>query len=74
MGYVVREAVIKMIDDYKRQQAVRKAEKIYKEIEADDKRLAEEFLSICLEGNSREPWFEGVLEVIVPGGKPAFNP
>lgn len=46
---VVREAIIKMVDDYKRQQAVRKAEKIYKEIEADDKRLAEEFLSICAE-------------------------
>lgn len=52
-----------MFDGYKRQQAVRKAEKIYKEIEADDKGLAEKFLSICLEGNSREPWAEGVLEV-----------
>lgn len=49
---VVREAIIKMIDDYKRQQAVRKAEKIYKEIEADDKKLAEEFLSICAESSA----------------------
>ena len=49
---VVRDAIIKMIDDYKRQDAVRKAEKIYKEIEEDDKLLAEEFLSICAESTS----------------------
>lgn len=46
---VVRDAIIKMIDDYRRQQALRKAEKIYKEIEEDDKLLSEEFLSICAE-------------------------
>ena len=46
---VVRDAIIAMIDNYKQQQALRKAEKIYKEIEEDDKRLAEEFLSICAE-------------------------
>ena len=46
---VVREAIVTMIDNYKQQQALRKAEKIYKEIEEDDKRLAEEFLSICAE-------------------------
>lgn len=57
-----REAV-EMINCYKRKQAIKKAEKIYKEIKADDKRLAEEFLSICAEGNSSKPWFEGVLEV-----------
>ncbi len=49
---VVRDAIIAMIDDYKRQQAVRKAEKIYKEIEEDDKLLAEEFLSICAESTA----------------------
>lgn len=46
---VVRDAVTKMINDYKKQQAVEKAEKIYKAIEEDDKRLAEDFLSICAE-------------------------
>ncbi|MBI5192306.1 MAG: ribbon-helix-helix protein, CopG family [Nitrospirae bacterium] len=49
---VVRDAIIAMINDYKRQQAVRKAEKIYKEIEEDDKLLAEEFLSICAESTA----------------------
>lgn len=49
---VVRDAIIAMITDYKRQQAVRKAEKIYKEIEVDDKLLAEEFLSICAESTA----------------------
>lgn len=44
---VVREAIVTMIDNYKQQQALRKAEKIYKEIKEDDKRFAEEFLSIC---------------------------
>ncbi len=38
-----------MIDNYKQQQSLRKAEKIYKEIGEDDRRLAEEFLSICAE-------------------------
>lgn len=46
---VVREAIVTMIDNYKQQQALRKAEKIYNEIKDDDKRLAEEFLSICAE-------------------------
>lgn len=46
---VVRVALVTMIDEYKQQQALRKAEKIYKEIEEEDKRLAEEFLSICAE-------------------------
>lgn len=49
---VVREAIVTMIDNYKQQQALRKAEKIYKEIEEDDKRLAEEFLSICAESTA----------------------
>lgn len=46
---VVRDAITKMINDYKRQQAIEKAERIYKEIADDDKRLAEDFLSICAE-------------------------
>lgn len=46
---VIREAITRMINDYKKQQALEKAEKIYKEIAADDKRLAEDFLSICAE-------------------------
>lgn len=46
---VVREAIKKMISDYKKQQAIEKAEKIYMEIADDDKRLAEDFLSICAE-------------------------
>lgn len=46
---VVRDAMTRMINDYKRQQAVEKAERIYKEIAAEDKRLAEDFLSICSE-------------------------
>ncbi|MDI6890171.1 MAG: ribbon-helix-helix domain-containing protein [Thermodesulfovibrionales bacterium] len=46
---VVRDAITKMINDYKRQQAIEKAEKIYKEIAEDDKRLSEDFLSICAE-------------------------
>jgi metal-responsive CopG/Arc/MetJ family transcriptional regulator len=46
---VVREAVTKMISDYKKQQTIEKAERIYKEIADDDKRLAEDFLSICAE-------------------------
>lgn len=36
-----------MIDNYKQQRVLRKSEKIYKEIGEEDKRLAEEFLSIC---------------------------
>jgi len=40
---VIREAISKMISDYKKQQAVEKAEKIYKEIAEDDRRLAEDF-------------------------------
>lgn len=40
---VVREAIVTMIDNYKQQQALRNAEKIYNEIKDDDKRLAEEF-------------------------------
>lgn len=46
---VVRDAITKMINDYKKQQVVEKAGKIYKAIEKDDKRLAEDFLSICAE-------------------------
>ncbi|MFA4920200.1 MAG: ribbon-helix-helix domain-containing protein [Thermodesulfovibrionales bacterium] len=46
---VVRDAITKMISDYKKQQAIEKAEKIYKEIAEDDKCLAEDFLSICAE-------------------------
>lgn len=46
---VIRDAITKMINDYKKQQALEKAEKIYKEIAEDDKRLAEDFLSICAE-------------------------
>ena len=38
-----------MISDYKKQQAVEKAERIYKEIAEDDKRLSKDFLSICAE-------------------------
>jgi len=46
---VIRDATTKMINDYKKQQAVERAEKIYKAIKEDDKRLAEDFLSICAE-------------------------
>ncbi|MEW6570878.1 MAG: ribbon-helix-helix domain-containing protein [Nitrospirota bacterium] len=46
---VIRDAITKMINDYKKQQAIEKAEKIYKEIAEEDKRLAEDFLSICAE-------------------------
>jgi metal-responsive CopG/Arc/MetJ family transcriptional regulator len=46
---VIRDAITKMINDYKKQQAIEKAEKVYKEIAADDRRLAEDFLSICAE-------------------------
>jgi metal-responsive CopG/Arc/MetJ family transcriptional regulator len=46
---IVREAITKMISDYKKQQAIGKAERIYKEIADDDKRLSEDFLSICAE-------------------------
>jgi hypothetical protein len=38
-----------MITDYKKQQAVKKAERVYKEIAEDDRQLAEDFLSICAE-------------------------
>ena len=56
---VVREAIVTMIDNYKQQQALRKAEKIYKEIEEDDKRLAEEFLSICAESTATATYKAG---------------
>lgn len=46
---VIRVAITRMLNDYKKQQAVEKAEKIYKEIADDDRRLAEDFLSICAE-------------------------
>ncbi|MBM4137583.1 MAG: ribbon-helix-helix protein, CopG family [Nitrospira sp.] len=46
---VIRDAITKMVNDYKKQQAVERAEKIYKEIADDDRRLAEDFLSICAE-------------------------
>ncbi len=45
----MREAITMMINEYKKRQAIEKAEKVYKEIAADDKKLAEEFLSICAE-------------------------
>ncbi|BBO17053.1 conserved hypothetical protein [Candidatus Brocadia pituitae] len=44
---VIRDAITKMINAYRRQQAIEKAEKIYKEIAEDDKRLGEDLLSIC---------------------------
>ena len=44
---VIREAIVKMVNAYKRQQAVEKAGKIYRELAEDDKRLAEDYLSIC---------------------------
>lgn len=46
---IVRNAVAKMINDYKKQQSIEKAERIYKEIADDDRRLSEDFLSICAE-------------------------
>lgn len=46
---IIRDSIKKMIDDYKKQQAIEKAAKIYKEIAEDDKRLSEDFLSICSE-------------------------
>lgn len=46
---VIRDAITRMINDYKKQHAVEKAERIYKEIAEDDRRLAEDFLSICAE-------------------------
>lgn len=46
---VIRDAINKMINDYKKQQVIEKAERIYREIAEDDKRLAEDFLSICAE-------------------------
>jgi len=46
---VIREAITKMISDYKKKQAIEKAERIYMEIADDDKRLSEDFLSICAE-------------------------
>lgn len=45
----VREAIAKMVSDYKKQQAIEKAEKIYNEIAEEDRRLAEDFLSISAE-------------------------
>ena len=38
-----------MINEYKKRQAIEKAEKVYKKIAEDDKQLAEDFLSICAE-------------------------
>lgn len=38
-----------IFDGYRKRQAIEKAEKIYAEIEEEDKRLAEVFLSICFE-------------------------
>lgn len=46
---VIRDAITKMITDHKKQQAIKKAERVYKEIAEDDKQLAEDFLSICAE-------------------------
>jgi len=44
---VIREAITKMINDYKKQQVIEHAGNIYKIIAEEDKRLAEDFLSIC---------------------------
>ncbi|MBI5746277.1 MAG: hypothetical protein HZA13_04675 [Nitrospirae bacterium] len=44
---VIREAITMMINEYKKRQAIEKAEKVYKEIAEEDKQLAEDFLSIC---------------------------
>ena len=44
---VIREAITKMINDYKKQHVIEHAGKIYKKIAEDEKRLAEDFLSIC---------------------------
>lgn len=46
---VIREAITMMLNEYKKRQAIEKAEKVYKEIAEDDKQLAEDFLSICAE-------------------------
>ncbi|MCX5719070.1 MAG: ribbon-helix-helix domain-containing protein [Nitrospirae bacterium] len=50
---VIRDAITKMINDYKKQQVIKRAEKIYKEIVDDDRRLAEDFLSICAEPTAK---------------------
>ncbi len=50
---VVREAIARMINDYKKQQAIEKAERVYKEIAEDDKRLSDNFLSICAESAAK---------------------
>lgn len=44
---VIREAITKMINDYKKQQVIEHVENIYKEIAEDDKHMAEDYLSIC---------------------------
>ncbi len=44
---VIREAITIMINNYKKQQVVEHAEKIYKEIAEDGRRLADDFMSIC---------------------------
>lgn len=49
---VIRVAITRMINDYKKQQAVEKAELVYKEIAEDDRRLAEDFISICAESRA----------------------
>ncbi len=46
---IVRNAITRMLSDYKKQKAIEKAEKVYKEIAEDDRRLSEDFLSICAE-------------------------
>jgi len=46
---VIRDAITRMISDCKKQQAIEKAEKVYKQIAEDDRRLSEDFLSICAE-------------------------
>lgn len=45
----VREAITKMVSDYRKQQSLERAEKIYNEIAEEDRRLAGDFLSICAE-------------------------
>ncbi|GBE00856.1 putative nickel-responsive regulator [bacterium BMS3Bbin06] len=46
---IVRNAITRMLSDYKKQKAIEKAEKVYKEIAEDDRRLSEDFLGICAE-------------------------
>lgn len=46
---LIRDSIKKMIDDYRKQQAIESAAVVYREIAEDDRRLSEDFLSICAE-------------------------